>query len=159
MAINLSHIVTEHKRQPPRLMIYGPHGVGKTTFACSAVRPILIRTEDGLGTLDTPAFPLAGDFGEVLDALTALRGEHNYRTVVVDSLDWLEPLIWAKVCRDNNVATIEAVGGGFGKGYVAADEQWKRFLDALTALRDRGFSERDIARMAKENPARLLGLR
>jgi hypothetical protein len=138
--INLSHVETNHKRKPPRIVVYGPHGVGKTTFACSSTRPIVIRTEDGLGTLTTPAFPLANDFGEVLDALTALRGDHKYRTVVVDSVDWLEPLIWQQVCKENNTANIEAVGGGFGKGYVAADEQWKRFLDRLTALRDRGMT-------------------
>lgn len=140
MPINLSSIVTGHKRQPPRLVIYGPHGVGKTTFGCAASRPIVIRTEDGLGTLDVPAFPLATEFGDVMDALIALQGEHKYRTVVVDSIDWLEPLVWAQVCRQNNVASIESVGGGFGKGYVAADEVWKRFLDALTSLRERGMT-------------------
>lgn len=139
--MDLSSIVTQHKRRPPCIVVYGLHGVGKTTFACSATRPIVVRTEDGLGVLDVPAFPVARDYNEVIDALEALgRDSHAYRTVVVDSIDWMEPLVWAKTCADANVANIEAVGGGFGKGYLAADGRWKLFLDRLTALRDRGMT-------------------
>ena len=63
--------------------------------------PVFILTEDGLGTLDVPHFPLARTFDEVMQALAALyTEEHAFRTLVVDSVDWLEPLIHAKVCQD-----------------------------------------------------------
>lgn len=141
MTLDLRSIITQHKRRPPCIVIYGPHGVGKTTFACSATRPIVVRTEDGLGVLNVPAFPVARDFNDVLDALASLAGgEHKFRTVVVDTIDWLEPLVWAKVCADANVANIEQVGGGYGKGYLAADTRWKMFLDCLTNLRDMGMT-------------------
>jgi len=139
--LNLGSIVTAHKKKPPCIVIYGQHGVGKTTFACSAVRPVVIRTEDGLGVLETPAFPVADRLGTVLEAIEVLdTTEHKYRTVVLDSADWLEPLIWAEVCAEHNVQNIEQVGGGFGKGYVAADKHWKSVLDGFTALRDRGMT-------------------
>jgi hypothetical protein len=60
--------------------------------------------------------------------------DHDYRTVVVDSLDWLEPLIQAKACRDNGWASIEEPG--YGKGYIAALALWRQYLDGLNALRD-----------------------
>ena len=63
---------------------------------------MFICTEDGLGTLDVPHFPLARTFDEVMEALAALYSEPTrFETVVVDSVDWLEPLIWQRACDDN----------------------------------------------------------
>ena len=57
---------------------------------------MFIVTEDGLGTLEVPHFPLATSFAEVMEALYALYNEpHEFGTVVIDSVDWLEPLIWS----------------------------------------------------------------
>src|SRR5690348_13381054 len=84
--------------RPPRLVIYGVDGVGKTTFATRAPNPIVLRTEDGLGTIRVPTFPtIATDYAEVLRALSDLYTEpHGYQTLVIDSLDWLEPLVWQR---------------------------------------------------------------
>src|SRR5690348_4280604 len=93
---------------PRRTMLYGVHGVGKSTFGAAADRPIFIQTEDGLGDIDCDKFPVAGSFTEVIGMLSELFTErHAYRTVVIDSLDWLEQLIWAEVCRKRHVASIE----------------------------------------------------
>ncbi|MFV0444424.1 MAG: AAA family ATPase, partial [Planctomycetaceae bacterium] len=71
-----------------------------TTFGAMAPQPIFIPTEDGLAGIDVPRFPLAGSFEEVLAALMALYTEpHDYRTVVLDSLDWTERLVWNEVVR------------------------------------------------------------
>ena len=82
------------------MIIYGEAGIGKTTFATSAPAPIVIQTEDGLGVLDAPRFPLATTFDDVLESLQVLATEnHEFKSVVVDSLDWLEPLIWQATCK------------------------------------------------------------
>jgi hypothetical protein len=119
--------------------------VGKTTFAAQANAPVFVQTEDGLGTLSVPHFPLARTFEEVIEALVALyTEEHDLKTVVVDSVDWLEPLIWAKACRENGWASIE--DAGYGKGYIAALGLWRQYLDGLNALRDdRGMTVVQIA--------------
>ncbi|MEO5355430.1 MAG: ATP-binding protein [Magnetococcus sp. XQGC-1] len=79
-------------------------GVGKSTFAARSPKPVFIITEDGLGLLQVTSFPQARTFVEVLEALDSLLNEpHDFETVVLDSLDWLEPLIWAEVCRANRV--------------------------------------------------------
>jgi len=121
---------------PPRLVLYGTEGIGKTTFGARAPAPIFVPTEDGLGEIDCHAFPLAKTFVEVLEHVEALYNEpHDYQTVVVDSLDWLERLIWDKVCAEHKVKSIEKVDGGYSKGYTHALTPWREFLARLDALR------------------------
>lgn len=119
-------------------MLYGTHGVGKSTFASCAPKPVFIQTEDGLGEIECDKFPLTATFDQAMQALSELyTDKHAFHTVVVDSLDWLERLIWAEVCRKRNVESIEDIG--YAKGYVFALTQWREFLEGLTALRnDRG---------------------
>jgi AAA domain len=135
MAINLSTLRRGVSFDPPRILIYGVQGVGKSTFANEAPDPVFIQTEDGQGTLDLTSFPLSKSYGDVMEALTSLATEdHSFGTVVVDSLDWLEPLIWKKVAEDANLKSIEDIG--YGKGYVAALDLWREYLAALDYLRN-----------------------
>lgn len=134
MAFDLKSI-SRNSAKPPRIIIYGPAGIGKTTFGCCAPNPIVIQTEDGLGEIDAEAFPLATSYDDVMSAIYTLKTEeHGYQTLVVDSLDWLEPLVWKAVCERLKVASIEAPG--YGKGYVEASREWRDFFAALTDLRD-----------------------
>lgn len=134
MAINLSSLA-KNKPKLPRIIIHGEPGIGKTTFAASAPNPVFIQTEDGLGNLDVTSFPKAASFQDVLDALAALYSEtHDFKTCVVDSLDWLEPLIWDATCKAHGKKSVEDFG--YGKGYVEALALWRTFFDAITALRD-----------------------
>jgi hypothetical protein len=128
------------KPMPPRLVLYGTEGIGKSTFASQAPAPIFVQTEDGLAEIECDEFPLATTFEEVQTALSELHAEqHDYQTVVIDSLDWLERQIWDVLCRQHNVTSIEKVDGGYSKGYTHALTYWRQTLDALNRLRnDRG---------------------
>lgn len=145
MAISLASLSRSAAIAAPRILIHGVAGVGKSTFAAAAAAPVFVPTEDGLGMLDVAHFPLARSFDAVMEALVALYSEpHEFKTVVVDSVDWLEPLIWQRVCQDNQWASIEEPG--YGKGYIAALELWRQYLDGLNALRDeRGMAVIQIA--------------
>ena len=136
----LSQIQTGKTSMPPRLLIYGIEGIGKSTVASQAPDPIFVQTEDGLGEIDCHKFPLSRSFEDVENALGALHTEeHSYQTVVIDSLDWLERIIWDRLCKAHGVDSVEKVGGGYGKGYVESLTYWRRILDRLDALRnDRG---------------------
>lgn len=136
----LAQVQTGKNPAPRRCMIYGVQGVGKSTFAASADKPIFIQTEDGLGEINCAKFPLARSFSDVMKALSELRHEpHKFATVVVDSLDWLERLIWHEVCQRKNVKNIEDIG--FQKGYVFALDEWRDFINAIGALRhERGLA-------------------
>lgn len=121
---------------PPRILCYGTEGIGKSTFASEAPKPIFLQTEDGLDQIDCNKFPLATSFDQVLGAIVELQGaEHDYQTVVIDSLDWLEQLIFDALCQQFNVTSIEKVDGGYSKGYTHALVYWRKILDALNYLR------------------------
>lgn len=135
---------------PRRTLIYGVHGVGKSTFGAMADKPVFITTEEGANDIDCDRFPLAEKYADVLGSLASLyTDEHSYETVVIDSLDWLERLIWAEVCRKRGADSIEDVG--YGKGYIIALAQWREVLAGLDAVRaQRGMSVILIAHAAIE---------
>lgn len=136
----MDQITTGPRPAPRRTMLYGVQGIGKSTFGAMSEAAIFIPTEDGLGGINTASFPLATDYHQVLAALGELYTEpHAFQTVVIDSLDWLEQLIWADVCRRRNVETIEDIG--YAKGYTFALSQWREVIAGLDALRNqRGMS-------------------
>lgn len=132
---------------PPRLMLYGTEGIGKSTFASHAPRPIFIPTEDGLAKIDCDSFPLATSYAAFLGMLQSLLDEnHEFLTAVIDSLDWLERLIWDHVCAEHNVTNIEKVDGGYARGYTHALTHWRQLLGLLNRLRmERGLMVIGIA--------------
>jgi len=131
----LDSILSGRSSAPPRLLVYGTEGIGKSTIAAQAPKPIFIQTEDGLGEIDCHKFPLATKFSETVAALTELhQKKHDFQTVVIDSLDWLERLIWDVVCNDYGVKSIEKVDGGYGKGFGYAMPYWRQLVDRLVAL-------------------------
>lgn len=132
----LETVTTGRVQAPRRIMLYGTQGIGKSTFASMAPAPIFIQTEDGLGEIDCAKFPLIQDFSETISALQSLANEtHEFQTVVIDSLDWLERMIWDVVClkAEKRVNNIEEIG--YGKGYIMALNYWRAILAGLTDLR------------------------
>jgi hypothetical protein len=127
--------IEKRTHKPPRILIYGPPKVGKSTFGSLAPSPIFIQTEDGLDAIDAPAFPLCQSFAQVLQYLGELAPEaHDYQTLVVDSADWLERLIHAQVAKEKNVKSLEDIG--YGKGYLFALDLWRQYIECINYLRD-----------------------
>lgn len=132
MAFNLSSIRKNESIAAPRVMVYGVEGIGKSTFAAGAPAPIFIQTEDGLGSLDAAHFPLATKYADVLEALGSLYTEkHEFSTVVIDSLDWLETHIVREVESKNDAKDL-----AYGKGAILQAEKWREVLEGLNALRN-----------------------
>lgn len=133
----LEKIHTGPRHSPPRLLIYGTEGIGKSTTAAQAPDPIFIPTEDGLDQIDCASFPLANKLEDVESAIQALlHDKHEFESVVIDSVDWLERLIWDALCEQYGVSSIEKVDGGYAKGYTHALTPWRKVLNDLNALRN-----------------------
>jgi hypothetical protein len=145
--LTLSNVQTGTSDFPARILLYAPGGIGKTKFGASAPSPIFIQTEDGLGNIDVPHFPLAKSWEEVEQAMAALYTEpHSYKTLIVDSLDWYENLIWNQVIKENPVNSKgkqvqDLVDLPYGEGYKLATAKWVEFLDKCNKLRmDKGMT-------------------
>lgn len=125
-------LVTGKQELPPRICIYGTHGIGKSTVASQFPRPIFISTEDGIDGLDVTSFPKAKHINEVVENIkTLIKEEHNFKTVVLDSVDWLvEPLIVEDV-----EATHDEKELAYGKGQMLVAESFREILQGMDALR------------------------
>jgi hypothetical protein len=116
-------------------MLYGVQGVGKSTWAASAPDTVFVPTEEGLNDIACDKFPVCKSFDEFVGRLQQLgTTDHKYKTVAIDSLDWLERLVWLKVCAEKGVKSIEDIG--YGRGYTAACDHWSKILLCLDYLRN-----------------------
>lgn len=117
---------------PPRVCIYGGHGIGKSTLASKFPSPIFISTEDGLDSLDVVSFPKAVTINDVVESVkTLIKEEHAFKTVVIDSVDWLiEPLITQNVESSHDAKDL-----AYGKGQMLVAEEFREILQGLDMLR------------------------
>jgi hypothetical protein len=125
--------------------IYGSEGVGKSSFGAAAPDPIFIDVEQGTMNLDTTRFVFDGagrtmpnGFEELLEAVRVIEREsHPYKTLVIDTLDAVEALIWRFICDRDGKKNIPDYGYGKGENYIAPDE-WRRLVAAIERVRAKG---------------------
>ena len=134
MAISLTSLYQRSAPKPPIMVLYGVGGVGKTTLAAGSDAPVFLWVEDGAGKITVPGWRVS-TFADVMEALSVLYTEdHKFKTVVIDSLDWLETLVQAETCTRHEWKSIE--DAGYGKGYVAALGVWREYMEGINSLRD-----------------------
>lgn len=118
---------------PIRCVLYAADGVGKTTFASNAPDPIFLCAESGTAQLDVARLPEPEAWPEVLSLIDQLITEqHDFKTFVVDSLSWLEPLLHQYICQRAKKKSMSDFD--FGKGHVAAFEEWRVFVSKIERL-------------------------
>ncbi|MGP8337844.1 MAG: ATP-binding protein [Methanosarcinaceae archaeon] len=137
-------VLKEVTRKPPRCLFHGVEGIGKSTYAATCPSPIFIPVEDGMDEVlmpngkKPPSFPCPETFEDVVSNINMLLDEKNeYKTLVLDTIDSLEQLIWDKVCKDLDVSNISVPG--WQKGYGFALTYWRQIMALLKKLRNKGF--------------------
>jgi hypothetical protein len=144
--LSLADIRENGSGLPNRAIVHGPEGSGKSSLGACAPRPVFLMTrgETGLETLidagrvpETPHFPEVQNWEELLVAVQSLLEEtHDYRTLVLDTLNGCERLCHEYVCeRDFNGQWGRDGFTAFMTGYEVALGEWRLFLEALDRLR------------------------
>lgn len=123
-----------------KMVIHGENGIGKTTLAANAPRPLVLAVEAGIGTLQVP-FLRIYSLNDLMSAMTELHqafrsGSRPFDTVVIDSLDALEAMVWKATCEAGRKQNIEDFG--YGKGYVLALQKWAEVRERFQAINDCG---------------------
>jgi hypothetical protein len=131
------NILTGRIARPQKAVIFGPEGIGKSTLAAQFPAPVFLDTEGGTHHLDVARLPAPKSWADVTAAVQALATEaHEFKSLVIDTADWLEKLLVDHVCKQANKTSIEDFG--YGKGYVVLAEEFAKFLASLEPLLRRG---------------------
>ena len=123
---------------PPRDLIYGVQGIGKSTLASQMEKPVFLAAEDGLSGLPGIQHWEIRSFPDAIEAITALHDEHTFKSVVLDTVSAFEPMLHRQLLNDWQVDSIDKVGangGGFYKWRTEALPLWQDILDGLDSLR------------------------
>lgn len=113
-----------------KVVIYGPEGIGKSTFASKFPRPVFIDTESSTNSMDVKRFEKPTKWEDIIEAVQDVINDPTIcKTLVIDTADWAEMYCAAWVCRKGNVTGIEDFG--YGKGYTYLQEEFKKLLDKL----------------------------
>ena len=130
-------ISTGKKPEPIKGLLYGVPGIGKTTFASKWPAPLFIDVESGSTRLDVARVdPTPATYSEFLAVINQIRQDNcGYKTIVIDSADWLEQMMIKQICQNDGVNCIEKYQKGYGKGWTKVCELWAELLDNLDRIR------------------------
>ena len=116
-----------------KVVIYGPEGIGKSTFASQFPDPVFIDTEGSTNNMDISRLPAPTSWSMLLEEVRyIMQNPSACKTLVIDTADWAEQLCSAAVCGKYQKSGIEDFG--YGKGYVFLQEEFGRLLNLLTEL-------------------------
>ena len=122
-------IIKGKQAGPIKAVVYGPEGIGKSTFAAAWPRPLFVDAEDGTSRLEVDRVR-PQSWSAVEGGVAELtKDAAGYKTLVLDTADWAEKLLTESVCAAAGMKGIESFG--YGKGFTHLAEAWKKFLDQL----------------------------
>lgn len=120
-----------------KCVVYGPEGIGKTTFASRFPRPVFIDTEGSTKELDVDRLPEPSSWQMVKDEVRyVIDHPECCGTLVIDTADWAEEMCCRHVCNKNQMDGLESFG--YGKGYKYATEEFGTLINLLTDVVEKG---------------------
>jgi len=130
----LKRVISGRRESPHRVLCIGQRKIGKSTWANGWPNPIFIDLDHGIDELNVHAStgPLE-NIGQVREWLGALlTQEHDYQTLVIDTVDKLEEMIAREVCERSRWENISQPK--YGAGYMALMDAWRLFVATIEAI-------------------------
>jgi len=132
--------ITKGKRaRAQKVVVYGPEGIGKSTFAAQFPEPLFIDTEGSTDNMDVSRLDKPSSYTMLKNEIALVKANPTVcKTLVIDTIDWAESLIVDDICALHQKKGIEDFG--YGNGYVYVKEELGRFLNSLSELVDLGIN-------------------
>ena len=122
-----------------KVVVYGPEGVGKSTFMSHFPNPIFSDTEESTVRLNVRRFEKPSSWTMLLQQANYIKSNIGIcESYIVDTADWAERLCSNHICSKSKVNGIEDFG--YGKGYVYLEEEFGRWLNLLQDIVDLGIT-------------------
>ena len=113
-----------------KVVVYGPEGIGKSTFASMFPDPLFIDTEGSTKDMDVARTPTPSSWMMLMEQVMEVKRTPGLcQTLVIDTADWAEMLCIVQICDKNHKGSIEEFG--YGKGYTYVQEEFGRLLNLL----------------------------
>jgi hypothetical protein len=120
-----------------KVVLYGPEGIGKSTFAAQFPNPLFIDTEGSTKHMDVARLPKPSSWTMLMDEVRYVRDNSSIcNTLAIDTADWAESLCINHVCSKSNKTSLADFG--HGNGYIYLEEEYGRFLNLLEEVIERG---------------------
>jgi hypothetical protein len=130
-------IISGKIKSAQKVVVYGPEGIGKTSFAAQFPDPVFIDTEGSTKYIDVRRTVAPSSWTMLLSQVDEIRSSPDIcKTLVIDTADWAEMLCSESVCASYQKRNIEEFG--YGKGYVYLAEEFGRLLNKLNDVIDLG---------------------
>lgn len=120
-----------------KVVVYGPEGIGKSTFASKFPKPLFIDTEGSTKRMDVMRTPRPSSWTMLFEQVKAVKADSSLcKTLVIDTADWAEKLCMVELCAKAQKNGIEDFG--YGKGYTYLYEDFGKLLNLLEDVVDQG---------------------
>ncbi|WOO40546.1 ATP-binding protein [Rubellicoccus peritrichatus] len=130
-------IIKGKQNKAQRIVVYGPEGIGKSTFGSKFPNPVFIDTEDSTDHLDVARTKKPASWTMILSQVEEVA-KSEFKTLIIDTIDWAERQCIEYVCAVAGKSSIEDFG--YGKGYTHLAEEFGKLLNLLNDVREKGIN-------------------
>ena len=126
---------------PQKVVLYGPEGIGKSTFGSQFPAPLFLDVENGTRHIDVARVdPAPASWTGLLETVKEFLAERpkEFATLVLDTADWAEQMCIKHVCDAAQKKGVEDFG--YGKGYVYVAEAFGELLNKLNEAVAAGYN-------------------
>lgn len=132
-------IITGKIESAQKIVLYGPEGIGKSTFASQFPGALFIDTEGSTKHLDVARTPTPSSWNMLLSQVDWVKKNSGVcQTLIIDTADWAERLCIDHICARDGKDGLE--GWGYGKGYTYLEEEFGRLLNFLNDVIELGIN-------------------
>lgn len=120
-----------------KCVIYGPEGIGKSTFVSKFPDPLFIDTEGSTKHMDVARLEKPSSWTMLLDHIEKVKADPtSCKTLAIDTIDWAEQMCTTFICAKHQKSGIEDFG--YGSGYIYVKEEFGKFLNLLEDVIEKG---------------------